>query len=184
MRTWMAAVIAMGAMGCADGGGGADVGGGGNQVSGIDLPTRDPDQTLTGDLSTGASQDLGFADDVEYTCFPATENANFDGNHVFFTVDGAEMLTIAVDPDAGVDTSVYAMAYSGDVPATPDASQPSSNCEAGYDQDGDSNAGKPDAFEMFLANASWKVFVGVAGAGGATSGAFEVKIWRDDTNIE
>ena len=183
MRTWMAAVATMGVMACTDGGS-IGPGGGNGQVSGLTLPARDPDEVLTGDLSTGASQDLGFADNVEYTCFPSTENVNFDGNHVFFTVAGAEMLTIAVNPDAGVDTSVYAMGFSGDVPATPDATEPSTNCEAGYDQDGDSNAGKPDALELFLSNTTWQVMVGVAGANGATSGAFEVQIWRDDTTLE
>lgn len=182
MRSWMLGVMAIGAVGCKDGG--VNIGGGGNTVSGITLPTRDPDELLTGDLSTGASQSLDFADQVEYTCFPSTENVNFDGNHVFFEVDGAEMLTIAVVPDSGVDTSVYAMGFNGDVPATPDASEPATNCEAGYDQDGDSNPGKADALELFLNDTNWGVMVAVAGANGATSGAFEVKIWRDDTTIE
>lgn len=177
-------VLALGLLAACDGGGNIGVGGNGNNPNGVDIPTRDPDQVLTGDLSTGVDMDLSFADDVEYTCFPATENPNFNGKHVFFTVEGAEMLTIAVDPDAGVDTSVYAMGYNGDVPATPDERQPATNCEAGYDEGDDSNPGQVDATVLFLSDPAWGVLIGVAGANGASSGAFELKIWRDDTNLE
>ena len=156
----------------------------GRTINGVNLPDREPDVTRTGDLSTGTTIDLSWADDSEIACFPGNENSNFNGNHVFFTEDrqGLEYAYIAVDPDSGVDTSFYVLQYSGAVGTPPDVGSPAL-CDAGYDASGDSNPGSADAAEIY-GNGDWALEIGVAGANGETAGAFTVSIWYEAVEFD
>lgn len=67
--------------------------------------------TVSGDLSTGKSmEDLSWAANSSNACFPATQNAKFNGNHVLYatTLPPRSIITITVKPtdDAG-NLSLY-----------------------------------------------------------------------------
>jgi hypothetical protein len=177
---WLLAIVA--AVGCkGDDGGSVN----GRTISDVDLPDRDPDISQTGDLSTGTTIDLGWADDAEIACFPGNENVNFNGNNVFFTEEKSNkgFVYIVVDPEAGVDTSFYVLEYTGAPDETPpDVTHPA-RCDAGYDQSGDHNPGSPDAVELD-GFPERTMEIGVAGANGATSGAFTLSIWLEETNLD
>jgi hypothetical protein len=56
-------------------------------------------------------------------------------------------------------------------------------CEAGYDQESDSNPGKADAAQL-VGFGDRSVLVGVAGANGETEGTFTVSIWLNDADVD
>jgi hypothetical protein len=176
-RAWLLAILAA----CNNVDGGSV---NGKTVSDVDIPDRDPDITETGNLSTGAQIDLDWADDSGIVCFPGNENVNFTGNHVFFTEEkqGAEDIYIVVDPDAGVDTSFYVLEFVDEVQTPPDiTSQP--RCEAEYDQTNDHNPGSPEAVTL-QGFPDKKMLIGVAGANGATEGAFTLSIWLGEADFD
>lgn len=156
----------------------------GKTINDVDIPDRDPDVTRTGDLATGAEIDLAWANTSDVACFPGNENANFDGNHVFFTEEkgGAEDIFIVVDPDSGVDTSFYVLEFTDEVQTPPDISgQP--RCEAAYDQTNDRNPGSPEAVTL-QGFPEKKMVIGVAGANGATEGTFTLSLWLGEASFD
>ena len=150
-----------------------------NNPNNIAVPTRDPDETFAGDLSTGTEIDLDWADENPFFCWPGTENVNFTGAHVFFTrsKEGSGDYVIKATPDAGVDISLYTLEFNDEVQTPPDVTS-TTRCEASYDADGDSNPGGWESVELF-GFADNAVLIGVAGANGQDSGAFTVEVWQD-----
>ena len=73
----------------------------------------DGNASASGNLSTGSCVNLDFASSSQVACFPATENENYQGNHVFYALKDPlppkSELTIAVNPEPGVDVSIYGM---------------------------------------------------------------------------
>jgi hypothetical protein len=186
-RAWLMGAMLLG--GCAGEGGGGDTDntddfkqGDIDQDGTVDV-TGDPDEVITGDLSSGAKIDLDFAEDSAVACFPATENVNFNGNTVLFTgvsKEGSQNIVVQADPDNGVDISLYVLEFPpGGEQIPPDVTS-SSRCEASYDQQNDSNPGDPEAVGPLIGFGDRTMVIGVAGANGATSGAFSVGIWRMD----
>lgn len=147
----------------------------------VDIPDDPPDHEWSSDLSEGAIIDLTWADDSAIACWPGTEDVNFSGNHVFFDVDQPDdsTLVISADPAHGVDVSLYVIQF-----GQGDASHPPNvfyckKCEAAFDQEDDGNPGETESLQILNTHAS-DVVIGVAGANGATSGAFTLRVWEEE----
>lgn len=137
--------------------------------------------TYDGDLSAGRTMDLAFAARSSMACFPATENANFQGLHVLYATDlpAGRTLQVTVTPAAGVDVSVYAYTMATNRTDLPPDVQSAVSCEAGYDQVNDSNPGQPETLALTSAANPYQVVVGVAGAKGVASGAYSLSLtWK------
>jgi len=134
-------------------------------------------ETIIVDLSAGSSIDLDWADESDVACFPGTENLNFDGSHVFFWFAQPEnsVLTVTASPDSGVDSSVYAI-QSADRYEVPPNVVSAVSCESGYDAQTDNNPGEPDSVQLTATTNGYDVLIGVAGAGGTTSGTVELTL--------
>ena len=135
------------------------------------------DQDIIFDLSTGSSIDLDWADESDVACFPGTENLNFDGNHVFFWFAQPEssILTVTATPEAGVDSSVYVIQSANRYEVPPDVVSAVA-CESGYDAQTDANPGEADSVSLTATTNPYDILVGVAGAGGTTSGTVTLSL--------
>ena len=97
----------------------------------VDLGTGDPDAdwsaqwpanvtplgvgaALIENLSTGESLDLAWAQQSAVACFPANQDDLFSGPHRFFAVqqEADQGLAIVVEPESGVDLSLYTLQVS------------------------------------------------------------------------
>ncbi len=134
----------------------------------------------TGKLETGGKIDISFASNSQVACWPATENVNFNGNHVLYRTTippQSEMIVTAEPTDPKVDVSVYAlMIGSKDTKHYPPNSPSAVTCEAGYDQKKDSNPGAAEKLKIQATTHPYNVIIGVAGAQGTTAGAYKLKI--------
>lgn len=177
--------------GCADGGGLDLTGEDGYQnvdTNEDNVPDNlgDPDETFDGDLADGAIISLDWADASGVYCWVSTENVNFTGNHVLFPAidkQGSGNVVIQVDPADGVDVSIYTIEnLPGSAETPPDVASPT-RCEAAMDQENDNNPGATEVIGPLMGFADREILLGVAGANGATSGAFTVGIWRLDGGL-
>lgn len=136
--------------------------------------------TATGKLEDGGKIDLAFASKSSVACWPATENVNFNGNHVVYRTSlpsYAEMVVTATPKDAKTDLSVYAyMVAAGDTKTIPPNVSSSVSCEAGYDAKTDNNPGKAETVKLNSVKNPYAVYIAVAGANGTTAGAFDLKV--------
>lgn len=133
-----------------------------------------------GNLNTGACTNLDFAADSSVACFPATRFDRFDGNHNFYALSQAlppnSTVTISVTPSAGTDVSLYGFQLgSNDYVIPPNV--PSAICRSSY-AIGAPNPGGGESITFVnpSATASYNIFFGVAGANGATDGAYQIQI--------
>ena len=135
-------------------------------------------QSIVVDLSDGQAIDLDWADESDVACFPGTENLNFDGSHVFFwyAQPEASVLTVTIEPDDDLDASVYAIQSAGERYEVPPDVVSAVSCEAGYDAQNDSNPGASESVELTATTAGYDVLIGVAGAGGASSGTVTLNL--------
>ena len=133
-----------------------------------------------GKLEDGAVIDLAWAANSSMACWPATENVNFNGKHVVYRTSlptNSNMTVTATPTDAKTDLSVYTyMVAEGDTKSLPPTVASATTCEAGYDQKTDNNPGKPETAKLNSTTHSYTVYVGVAGANGASAGAFNLDI--------
>ena len=151
-------------------------GNGDNIPTNVEIPAGDPDHVITGDLSEGSVIDIGFAE--SNYCWPATEDVNFNGSHVFyeFTQDSTTDLLFRVEPDNGVDVSIYYIQSDGGFQTPPEVASPW-ECDARYDATNDNNPGQAEVLNATRYN-PYNVTVGVAGANGATSGGYTLQVWE------
>jgi hypothetical protein len=142
-----------------------------------DWPSGEPTLSWTDDLASGAPVDLDWDDQSSVACWPGTEDANFNGSHVFFEVTQAADidLYLRVTPEPGVDVSLYAMEFDGSIQTPPDVSDCLS-CEASADWTDDSNPGGTE--EVYLSGYNpYQVLIAVAGANHADTGGFTLELW-------
>jgi hypothetical protein len=136
--------------------------------------------SANGKLEAGGKIDLAFASKSSVACWPATEDVNFNGNHVLYktTLPPYTDMTITATPgDPKTDVSVYAyMVSATDTTSIPPNVTSATSCEAGYDQKTDSNPGKAESVKLNSLKNPYTVYIGVAGANGTTAGAFDLKI--------
>jgi hypothetical protein len=133
---------------------------------------------ITADLSAGDALDLAWASNSSVACFPDTEFVNFSGPHLLFWFSQPEqsLLTATATPDDGVDVSVYVLQQGATTYATPPDLQAAVSCEAGYDDQTDSNPGAAEAATVTATTNPYNVLIGVAGAEGVGSGGFTLEL--------
>ena len=186
----MAVLLALALAGCGNGSGeSGDDGDGGddgndnplNQNNGEDSPVRDADDSWMGDLADGTVlDDLQFLE-IGY-CAPATENANFDGAHVFYELVQPEAtdLYFKVTPSS-VDTDVTIYGFQMDPSSTglpPDGIGSSYACEASYDAQDNHNPGVSETI-LLRGYYEYRALIGIVGANGTETGEFTVEVWEE-----
>ena len=149
----------------------------------IERPTTQPSFSFEDRLDNGAPIDLGFAEEIY--CFPATENENFNGHHILtdFTQNARTSVTVLVTPESRTDVSLYVIQTGiGTQTWPPNISGGGGTiCEVSYDQKTDNNPGTPEGLTIPGWEYDYRLIIGVAGAQGATQGAFKVEIWETPT---
>lgn len=149
-------------------------------VSAVLVPIALTGGAASGKLEDGGKIDLGFAAKSSVACWPATENVNFNGNHVVYRTSippYSDMVITATPKDPKTDLSVYAyMVGANDTKTIPPNVSSAVTCEAGYDQKTDNNPGKPESVKLNALKNPYTVYIGVAGANGTTAGAFDLKV--------
>lgn len=144
----------------------------------------DDEAVLSGDLSDGACTALGFADESDVACFPATYGHFFGGNQVFYAL--AEPLPprsyviITAEPEAGVEVSLYGYQSGETSFPVPPAVTSVVSCEASYSRDlwHEPNPGEAETIAFYNPSngQSYNVFFAVAGgAEDGTAGAYTVR---------
>lgn len=135
---------------------------------------------VSGDLTKGGVIDLAWAAKSNMACFPATENVNFNGNHAVYrtSIPKQTIMTVTATPDdAKTDLSVYAYEVAAtDTTSIPPNVASAVSCEAGYDAAHDNNPGKAETVSLTAITNPYNVFIGVAGANGAKTGKFKLKV--------
>jgi hypothetical protein len=135
--------------------------------------------SVSGKIDGGVQIPLGFAAQSSVACFPATTNGHYNGNHVVYSFDLPSYTTAKVElvpADAKTDVSLYAYSVGPSFPALPpDVTSPVS-CEASPAANRAVNPGGTEKVELVAIKNPYKVFVGVAGAQSALTGAFTLKV--------
>lgn len=137
--------------------------------------------TYKGTLAEGKTIPLEWSASSNMACFPATKNGEFQGNHVFYRVElpRNSKMKVTVVPKDGKRINLYAISgYDGEA-LPPDISS-CVTCEAGYaryvgDTDLTKSAGAQQ-IELMAINNPYHVLIGVVGAKGTKSGAFEIRV--------
>lgn len=142
------------------------------------VPARDADATYDGNLSDGSTIDLTWASDGAIACFPGTFEDQFTGAHVFFyeTQAAGEDLYFRVVPESA-DVSLYALQVVDEAYTPPDVPSARS-CESSYEADHGAGGGSTEVVWLVGHN-EYEVTIGVAGADGATAGAFTLEVWHE-----
>jgi hypothetical protein len=148
------------------------------------LDTSSGAATKSGDLSAGGCVNLDFASDSAIACFPATRDAFFQGNHVFYglseLIGPGETLTVTATPDPGVEVSLYGFLMGASSYYTPPTVPSVWLCEASHSPslNGVANAGEPEIISLTNAgSSSYRALFAVAGdATSGTAGAYEVSV--------
>ncbi len=148
-----------------------------SEHAGKPVPDRAPDKVIDGDLSKGKAISLSWAQGSGTGCWTATEDINWNGNHVHHVdLYGPKMdLVFRVTPAPDVDVSLYALRVGEkDKNLPPEISRAS--CSVSYDKVKDKNPGVSEAVAMRAPN-RYRVIIGVAGANGAKSGKYKLEVW-------
>jgi hypothetical protein len=141
--------------------------------------------SVNGNLSKGSiMEDLEWAESSANACWVGIRNVEFQGNHVFYWFDlpKKSIVKITVIPKGNKPrVNVYGF-VSFDFKFIPPDLPRCISCEAGFQQwvannppDFTKSAGE-QSIEFNAISSRMKVFVGVAGAKGFTSGDYELKI--------
>ena len=138
---------------------------------------------VTGNLSEGSElRDLSFAWNSSIACFPATQQAKFTGNHVFYTVQmpSHSIVTVTVGPKvSGTDLSLYGYQLPPKTTTLPDSLGSVVTCEADYKWDRPKAGRTQTDARSITFNAidgSHTLMLVVAGPNGATDGDYILKI--------
>ncbi len=139
--------------------------------------------TVAGSLKDGVKlKSLAWASTSSNGCFPATQNAKFTGNHVFFVTDlpPHSIMTITVKPKSGgANLSIYGYQVAPNNVVLPEDLRSCVSCEADHKWDYPKRGQTQTSARSIRFNAignSYKVFIGVAGANGLTEGDFILEV--------
>jgi hypothetical protein len=147
-------------------------------ASAVEAPDREPDKVFDGKLEDGKVTDNAFATQSNVACFTGPNFEYFSGNQQFhvLTQPASTNAVISVEPEGEVDLSVYVLQLGrvnlGQRP--PDVSA-AWRCTTGYSK----KAGKAEIVQLTGPKSEMEVVIAVAGAKGASEGAFKVKVWLD-----
>ncbi|MEQ1605074.1 MAG: hypothetical protein ABL999_09410 [Pyrinomonadaceae bacterium] len=138
---------------------------------------------VAGNLNEGSKlPDLSFAWNSSIACFPATQQAKFTGNHVFYTVDmpSRSIITVSVEPTKkGTDLSIYGYQIGSGKHTLPDSLGSVVTCEAEHKWDYPKKGRiQTDARSITFNSTTnaYSLMLAVAGPNGATSGDYRLKI--------
>jgi hypothetical protein len=143
--------------------------------------------SVKGDLSAGSCVNLDWADNSDVACFPSVRNYLFEGNHVFYALDGALSgpgeYTVAVQPEPGVDVNLYAWLDGATEFQVPPAVSGLLSCEASYPPGvaPPPNPGQTElvSFSIPQGNGPYNLFIGVAGNNEAgTKGGYTLYVQK------
>ena len=136
--------------------------------------------SVDGKFEAGAAiADLSWAANSSMACFPATQNANFRGNHVFYaaSLPPKSILTVTLAPKNPKQlTSIYGYSVGSNNFAVPPKIQSAVTCEAEHTWDRP-KVGKtqdhtrPIMFQNPTGN-TYNIFIGVSGPAAVTAGDY------------
>lgn len=152
--------------------------GGGTTSS--DLTTlSEGSQTFTGNLSSGAIlSDLSWAWDSGMACFVEPVKNQYEGKHVFYRIALPENSTIDIylrPTNASHEMSLYGYSKGAGSSDLPPSISSCVSCEASPSANGLPTTGEQHIYLNAVTN-PYSIILGVAGADGLTSGAYEVEI--------
>ncbi|MBX7172817.1 MAG: hypothetical protein K1X72_17740 [Pyrinomonadaceae bacterium] len=138
--------------------------------------------TVEGSLKNGKlMSDLGWASRSSTACFPSTQNAKFNGNHVLFVTQmpARSILKVTVKPkNSNANLSIYGYQLAvGDV-VLPLNLQSCVTCEAEHKWDYPKRGKTQDDSRIISLNTvgvGYSVIIGVAGANGLTDADFTLE---------
>jgi hypothetical protein len=139
--------------------------------------------TVEGSLKDGVKlKSLAWASMSSNACFPATQNAKFTGNHVFFVTElpPHSIMTVTVKPKNGnTNLSIYGYQIAPNRVVLPEDLRSCVSCEADHKWDYPKRGQTQTSARSIRFNAignSYKVFIGIAGANGLTEGDFTLEV--------
>ena len=117
----------------------------------------------------------------DHYCATGTEFQNFDGAHVYYTYEqpAGVQVYVKATPARGVDISLIVSQAPGGSTGS-GAADIVDPCEVSADLATDNNPGESEAVKVTSIDKSYHLIIGVAGAGGATEGAFKVEVFEED----
>jgi hypothetical protein len=136
--------------------------------------------TAAGDLAAGSCTHLGFAQQSDVACFPATQVDRYQGNQQFFAlaepIPGRSKVTVTATPKPGVDVNLYGfLTGTNDFPVPPRVPGVVS-CEVS-DSAGAKNPGVAQSISFQNTSANpFNLFWAVAGPKGVLAGQFDVSV--------
>jgi len=136
-----------------------------------------------GNLADGTPLlDLSWAANSSMACWPSTQNAKFNGNHVYFLVQlpaQSEMDIRLVPSDAKANMSLFAIQDAANNTALPPDILRCTTCEADHKWDYPKRGQTQDHTRSVHLNSTtsdYRVVVGVSGAEGLKEGSFILEI--------
>lgn len=138
---------------------------------------------LAGNLNTGKTIPLRWANSSQVACFPATRNQEFEGNHVFYRVALPKYSTLAITliPTGNKRINIYGIRQStnSDFQEIP-PNVHSAVCDSDYPiyagRTNMSKGGETQDLEFMALNNPYSILIGVAGATGVTEGDFRLQV--------
>jgi hypothetical protein len=133
---------------------------------------------LIEDLSTGETLDLSWAQQSAVACFPANQDDLFSGLHRFFAVQQAadQGLAIVLEPEPGVDLSLYTLQVSTQFFGVPPDIQTAISCDVSLK----AGAGEVETLSLWGPNNPYNVIIGVAGIQDQSTGRFLLQVSAED----
>jgi hypothetical protein len=127
--------------------------------------------TVKGNLSQGSCVNLDWAAQSNVACFPTVRDYLYEGNHVFYALSSPVVapkeVTIAVQPDPGVDVNIYGWLDGQNSFQVPPMVNGVVTCEASYPVGiaPPPNPGQTEiiTFSIPAGNGPYNLFLGVAG---------------------
>ncbi len=135
--------------------------------------------SVAGKIDGGVQIPLDFAAQSSVACFPATTNGHFNGNQVLYTFDLPPRTTAKVElvpTDPKSDLSLYAYTVGPAFPMLPPDLAGVVTCESSPGANRPANPGGAEKVELVAITNPYKAYVAVAGAQGALTGAFTLKV--------
>lgn len=138
---------------------------------------------IAGDLAEGqVIKDLSWAANSAIACFPATQNAKFSGNHLFYTFQiptYAEVNITLVPDDPGQDMSLYGYQLGVGKIVLPERLTSCVSCEADHKWDYPKKGQTQDHTRHIFFNSTtneYQIMVGVTGPAGTVKGGFRLLV--------
>jgi hypothetical protein len=133
---------------------------------------------LIEDLASGSKIDLSWAQQSAVACFPANQDELFSGPHRFFVMqqESDQALTVRVEPEPGVDISLYTLQQSTESFVLPPETVSAVSCDASLN----GTEGDEEALWLWGPNNPYNVIVGVAGVRDQAEGRYLLSVTTDD----